>query len=128
MSTDLTLLQCIDWHDLPVYALHIGNDGIDLTFAQYDAATGSYTTRRLSLHAPRQVRLDITGDASRHDLANLEISTFQYAAAGDGRLSGQLGLLPGRAGYWTLTFEAAEWRLDEVPGPCAAANAAGPPA
>lgn len=124
---DLTPLQCIDWHDLPVSALRIGNDGIELTFARHDDATGAYTTLRLSLRAPQQVRFDIAGQTSAGDLADLEISTFRYTATAEGRLDGQLGLLPGRAGYWTLTFEAAEWRLDEIADALPAVTAASAP-
>jgi len=51
-----------------------------------------------------------------NDLSQLEISGFTYTHSSDdsGRVSGQIGILAGNAGYWEFAFVNAHWQLDEA--------------
>lgn len=114
---NLDFLSSIDWHDLPVTALTIRPDRLELLVTPYSEASRNYYTVRLSLVKPSALLLQIEGHALLQDLNDLEVSTFSYSLGASGLLSGALGLLPGRAGYWKVEFQEAEWHACVVPEP-----------
>ena len=107
-----TPLHSIEWHDLPVSALSITEHGISLVVTPWVEATGSYVSCTLSISGGDAFELDMAGPLSPKDLTSLEVSSFDYSIDPNGRLNGVIGILPGAAGYWTISFANAAWTLD----------------
>ena len=53
----------------------------------------------------------MTGTLGTEDFRSMEVSTFDYSVGPSGRITGTLGLLPGEAGHWELSFTDARWEL-----------------
>ena len=107
-------LDSIEWHDLPVTSLSIAEMGFSLVVTPYVEDSGSYVPRTLSISDAQTLQLDITGSLTREDLDSLEISSLSYTLDSVGRISGTIGLLPGHAGFWSISFANAAWSLGEA--------------
>ena len=103
------LLSSIEWHDLPVYGIHIEESGLSLVVTPYNAVTDTYDTRILRITDAEHVDVRMTGTLTAEDLLSMEVARFDYSVAPSGRITGTLGLLPGDAGYWALSFTDARW-------------------
>ena len=106
-------LSSIEWHDLPVLSIRIGEAGLSLVVAPYNDATTSYDQRVLSLTEADSVSLKIEGTLTAKDLSSLEVASFDYSMQAE-RITGKLGLLPGKAGFWELSFVNARWDLADA--------------
>ena len=104
-------LSSIEWHDLPASEIRITETGISLTVTPYNEATDSYDCRVLRITDAESISLKVAGSLSRKDLSSLEVSTFTYSVEPSERITGTLGLLPGQAGFWELSFTSARWEL-----------------
>jgi hypothetical protein len=105
------LLKQITWHDLPLTALHLTESACTLRIAPFCEPTQRYKEARLSLSGYESLTLDLQGALTPAEQRNLEIYRFDYELHEDGSLSGRLSILPGGAGYWSLTFRRAAWEL-----------------
>ena len=112
---DLGAFTKFEWHDLPVLRMCFSASGIDLVVTPYNEATAAYDRFRLTLRGASSVRLGVQGELSPRDWSDLQVSSFDYRAGDDRRLSGTLGILPGSAGFWTITFVNAQWELEQLP-------------
>lgn len=106
-------LELFEWHDLPVSELCITDDGVSLVVADYNDTMAVYETYVLRIIEPETIALDVTGVLSARDLWDIEVSDFTYSVTPAGHISGTLGLLPGRAGYWKISFTNARWELTQ---------------
>ena len=88
--------------------------GFSLVVTPYVEDSASYISRTLSISDAETLQLDITGSLSPEDLDGLEISSLTYTLSSVGRISGTIGLLPGRAGFWSISFANAAWSLGEA--------------
>jgi hypothetical protein len=111
-----TPLSFIDWHDLPVSEIRISESGISLFVTPYNEASGAYEFRVLRISDAETLSINVTGSLHANDLSNLEVHSFDYAVAPSGRITGTLGLLPGQAGFWELSFTNAKWELADRQG------------
>jgi hypothetical protein len=107
-------LDAIEWHDLPVTSLSVTESGFSLVFTPYEEDAGSYVSRTFSIADAETIQLDITGTLTPKDLSDLEISSLSYDLDESGRISGKIGLLPGHAGFWSISFANAAWSLSET--------------
>ncbi|MGN6151960.1 MAG: hypothetical protein ACTHOH_08115 [Lysobacteraceae bacterium] len=105
------LLSSIEWHHLPVSAIRIEESGLSLVVTPYNALADAYDTRILRITDAEHVGIRITGTLSAEDFRSMEVSKFDYSIGPSGRITGTLGLLPGEAGYWELSFTNAHWEL-----------------
>ena len=108
------LLNSIEWHDLPVSQLCITDAGVSLVVTPYNEATASYDGRVLRITNAESLSINVTGVLSPKDFGSLEVSTFTYSVGTSGRITGTVGLLPGNAGFWELSFTNALWELAEA--------------
>lgn len=97
-------LSSIDWHDLPVSEVRISETGLSLVIEPYNKASASYGTRILRITDARTIELKIVGSLTKKDASSMEIASFSHSLLPSGRITGTLGLLPGEAGYWEVTF------------------------
>ncbi len=111
MDSKTKLLKRITWHDLPLIALRLTESTLDLWISPFSESLQAYEEARLSLSGYESLTLDLQSDLTPADQRNLEIYRFDYELHEDGSLSGKLGILPGGAGYWSLTFRRAAWEL-----------------
>jgi hypothetical protein len=109
-----SLLDTLEWHDLPVTALSITEQGISLTVTPFDEATQAYVSTVLRIEDAATISLSLAGSLSGRDLAALEVSSLSYASTAGDRISGQIGLLPGGAGFWEISFTGAKWSLSST--------------
>ncbi|MCD9087533.1 hypothetical protein [Stenotrophomonas sp. SY1] len=107
-------LAAIRWHDLPASDIRIAETGISLVVAPYNEASCSYELRVLRITNAQTISFNMTGTVSAKDLSSMEISTFTYSTAPSGRITGTIGLLPGQAGFWELSFSDAQWELADA--------------
>lgn len=109
-----TPLASIEWHDLPVSGIRITETGISLVVTPYNETVGAYESRVLHITDAQAITFKVIGALSVNDLGSMEVSTFTYSVAPSGRITGVIGLLPGQAGFWELSFIDALW---EITGP-----------
>jgi hypothetical protein len=107
-------LDSFEWHDLPVTSLSVTESGFTLVVTPYLDDLGAYISRALVISDAETIQLDITGLLTRKDLDNLEVSSLSYTLDSVGHISGTLGLLPGHAGFWSISFAKAMWSLGEA--------------
>lgn len=105
------LLSSIEWHDLPVSAIRIEESSLSLVVTPYNALADAYDTRILRITDAEHFGIRMTGTLGTEDLQSMEVSTFDYSVGLSGRITGTLGLLPGQAGFWELSFTNARWEL-----------------
>jgi len=110
----IALLSSIEWHDLPVATLAITECGIELVVTPWIESAGEYARYTLRITDPENLQLNVNAALSAKDLGALEISEFDYTACQNERLSGTIGILPGGAGYWTISFVNAVWSFETV--------------
>lgn len=108
------LLASIEWHDLPASAICITETGISLVVTPYNETVGAYESRVLRITDAQSITFKMVGALSAHDLGSMEVSTFTYSVAHSGRITGVLGLLPGQAGFWELSFNDALWEITDA--------------
>lgn len=108
-------LEEIEWHDLPLTALRIGEHSLELLVTPFDDAQGQYLEELLTLSDAEEVRLEISAVMTPLDFQDMEVATFDWSLETDGRLSGTIGILPANRGYWTISFTRALWTL-QAPG------------
>lgn len=104
-------LESFEWHDLPIESFSFSQTGISLVVTPYNEVSGSYDCYHFKIEDATSLKLDIQGDLSSKGLSALEISSFDRVILADGRLDGSIGILPGNAGYWSVTFRNAAWSL-----------------
>jgi hypothetical protein len=107
----LNSLEVVSWHDLPVKSITIAESGVELVVMPFVEAEKKYAELQLSLIHIEGLQIDMSGQLSSADLANLEVATFQFSDLGSGYISGQIGFLPGAAGYWRIIFAKAKWQI-----------------
>ncbi len=55
---------------------------------------------------------DMQGNLTRKDLKiGLEVTDFDFIESDQGRISGELGIIPNCGGYWTIRFTNAIWQF-----------------
>jgi hypothetical protein len=108
------LLTSIKWHDLPVATLAITECGIELVVTPWIESADAYARYALRITAPENLHLDVNGALSAKDFGNLEVSKFDYTVSQTERVSGTIGILPGGAGFWTISFVNAVWSFETV--------------
>lgn len=104
-------LSSIEWHDLPLVEICISETGLSLTVIPYDEDTASYGRYVLRITDTESMSLKVIGSPSAKDLGSMEVSTFTYSIDVSGRITGSLGVLPGHAGFWKISFVNARWEL-----------------
>jgi hypothetical protein len=107
-------LASIEWHDLPASEIRITEAGVSLVVTPYNQAADFYEPRVLRITDAQTISLRLVGDVSVSDLRSMEVSTFTYSIAPSGRITGTLGLAPGQAGYWELSFSDADWEFADA--------------
>ena len=107
-------LDAFEWHDLPIARVSITGQGLELVVTPYDDETGTYRSCRLSVSDAEQLTIDLNGELSLKDLRTLEVSSFDHSVAGSGRVSGTIGILPGNAGFWEISFANALCSLEHA--------------
>lgn len=108
------VLEAFEWHDLSVIKVSLTERGLELVVAPYDQEADREVFRCLRIVEADALSLDITGELSPRDMRSLEVSSFDYAIAPSGRMTGTLGLLPGSAGFWKIAFMNARWSLEDA--------------
>ena len=108
------LLTSIEWHDLPVATLSITERGIELVVTPWMESAGAYARYALRITDPENLQLNVNGAFSAKDFGGLEVSKFGYTFSPTELMSGTIGILPGDAGYWTISFVNALWLFDTV--------------
>jgi hypothetical protein len=108
------LLTSIEWHDLPVATLSVTERGIELVVTPWIESAGAYARYALRITDPENLELTVNGGLSAEDFGDLEVSKFAYTFSPTERMSGTIGILPGGAGYWTISFVNAIWSLETV--------------
>ena len=108
------MLTSIEWHDLPVATLAITECGIELVVTPWIESAGSYARYALRITDPENLHIDVNGALSAKDFGDLEVSKFDYTISRTERVSGTIGILPGGAGSWTISFVNAVWSLESV--------------
>lgn len=104
------LLNEIEWHDLPISELSIGTDVIRLVVTPYDDENDCYKAFTLTLSEFSNIDLKIAGKHNPKSLLGLEITSFNYKVS-EGKVSGEIGIIPGESGYWSIKVEDAKWSL-----------------
>ncbi len=110
----MALLTSIEWHDLPVAKLAITERGIELVVTPWIECDGAYARYTLRIDKPESLQLNLNGALSAEDFGDLEISKFDYSGSQTERLSGEIGIFPGEAGFWTISFVNATWSFETV--------------
>ncbi|MFT5431747.1 MAG: hypothetical protein ACI9OJ_002445 [Myxococcota bacterium] len=105
-------LEKVEWHDLPVSSMCFREDSFEIVVTSYDEQLEDYTSATLRLWAYESIEVDVQGRLSRPDQANIGVHRFDYELDEEGLLSGELGLLPGVAGFWRVAFTKAAWTLE----------------
>jgi hypothetical protein len=108
----VSLLGSIDWHDLPIDALSITSAGIELVVTPWMENKNAFGRYRLSITEAEILEVDITGSLSANDSDGLEVNSFDYTLVSSRRISGKIGILPGDAGHWSISFGNANWSLE----------------
>lgn len=104
-------LRIFEWHDLPVAALTFAEDGIRLVVTPFCEDTQDYEIYELLLTEASKLKISIEGEMDFTVLKGLEVTDFDFTIREE-RLSGELGVLPGNAGYWKIGFSDAIWQLN----------------
>jgi hypothetical protein len=107
-------LRTIGWHDFPIESITLATDRVELHVTPFNEPENGFERFRLTLSSFDSLTVNIAGDLPVSTLANLEISTFQVTEHILGRLDGHIGILPGNAGFWTLSFRGANWTLESL--------------
>jgi hypothetical protein len=115
-------LARIEWHDLPIAELAIGESGLRLHITPYNDADAKYDVFDLYLHDFSEMEFDIIGAVSARDVTGLEINSFKFDEQA-GRISGRLVLLSGQR-CWVVKFRDSRWRIEKPPK-AAASNMVG---
>ncbi|USD66850.1 hypothetical protein [Vibrio sp. SCSIO 43136] len=91
--------------------ISIGQFGVRLIVVPYDNEHQEYQKVELQLFDYESLSLSMGGEITSSTLSNLEITDFTYTIE-DGLLSGEIGILPENAGYWSIKFSNAKWKLE----------------
>ncbi len=108
------LIGDFEWHDLPVDQMTIGVSGIALLVTPYSEEAEDYRHVVLTLRNAQRLELTFPQVLERADLANLEVSSFEWER-NEESLSGELTLLAANKGVFIIGFDSAEWDLEEHP-------------
>lgn len=98
----------IEWHDLPVADVSIGEAGIALIVTPFDDSVGEYRSFSLKLFNFEDVRVEMASKITLSTLADMEVHRFEYQQS-SGKISGKLSILTGSTGFWSIEFKNAEW-------------------
>lgn len=106
------LLNSIAWYDLPLANLSVSELGVELVVTPWIESVDAYARYALRIREAESLELDVTGELSSRDFRDLEVSKFEYTIDSAGRISGTIGILPGGAGYWGISFANAMWSFE----------------
>ncbi|MDV2078704.1 hypothetical protein [Marinobacter xestospongiae] len=98
----------IEWHDLPLVDFSIGEGGIVLVVTPYDDSSGQYKSFSLKLFDYEYVRVKMDSEITLPTLSEMEVYGFDFQQIGE-QLSGELSILTGSTGFWSIEFKNAEW-------------------
>ncbi|WP_394212877.1 hypothetical protein [Enterovibrio calviensis] len=108
----LRQFEQFECHDLPVEEITLSANGLRLIVTPYNESIAGYDNYCLELKGTFEYSLQ--GPFSSESLEQLEVATLKYHLLENGTISGELGLLPGNDGYWTILFHSAMWKLQQV--------------
>ena len=109
---DLTIFE---WHDLPLDSFTISQNAVMLAVSHWLEEEKRCERYVLRLFSFDELQLVIDSTLSPTDLKDLEIYDFEYERAEDGRLTGEIGILPANQGYWRIVFKRASYELAIIP-------------
>ena len=101
-----------EWHDLVVDRIAIIERGVTIGVRPLNDETDRYDDVTLSLLDADAIEFDVQGKLSLEDLADLDFKDLDIEESAPGRITGSLGILCGRAGYWTVRVTNALWQLE----------------
>ena len=104
-------LSIFEWHDLPLRSLAIREDGVSFTVSHWAEAEQRYESYILRLFSFDELQVAVDSVLSPADLKDMEVATFDYKRSEDGRLTGEIGILPANRGYWRITFKRASYEF-----------------
>lgn len=107
-------LDSIEWRGLPVSAFCIREDGLSLTVDPCFDSHGSAGIATLQLFGADSISVQLSGSMTRNDLGAIEIGWLTYEPSGSEQISGTIGLTPGDAGFWQVSFTNALWELSRA--------------
>ena len=111
-------LDSIEWRGLAVRSINVRGNGMSLELDSVPNSLGGFSTAILDLSDADSMDLQVNGFVSPADLDELHIHWLAYTPTGSGQISGSLGLMPGRAGFWQVAFNNAHWQLHCSPPIC----------
>ncbi|OEG72766.1 hypothetical protein BEL05_10865 [Shewanella colwelliana] len=103
-------LTDIVWHDLPLDGISIKTDSLDLMISPYNESTKQYDELIFKLYSFASMALSLDAQLDISNLKDMEISSFEYSQ-NKNTLSGTIGILPGNAGFWSVSFKDAQWSI-----------------
>jgi len=112
VSEGFKIINDIEWHDLPVDSISINETCVCIIVTPYDESTKLYKRLELKLSDFTSMSVSLGDKFSSFALRDLEVSSFNYTQEGD-RITGEIGILPGNEGFWTIKFEQAKCDLHE---------------
>jgi len=112
VSEGFKIINDIEWHDLPVDSISINETYVCIVVTPYDESTKLYKRLELKLSDFTSMSVSLGDKFTSFALKDLEVSSFNYTHEGD-RISGEIGILPGNEGFWTIKFEQAKCDLYE---------------
>lgn len=107
-------LDAIEWRGLLVSAFYIGDHGLALTVAPVFDSHGSAGIATLQLSEADSMSVQLSGAMTPSDLGAIEIGWLAYKPSGPDQISGTIGLMPGDAGFWQVSFTNALWELSRA--------------
>jgi hypothetical protein len=111
-------LDSIEWRGLVVRSVNVRGNGLSLELDSVPNELGGFSTAVLDLSGAESMDLQVNGLLSLSDLDELHIHWLAYIPSGSDQISGSLGLMPGRAGFWQVDFNNASWQLRCYPPIC----------
>lgn len=107
-------LDSIEWRGLLVSAFCISQNGLSLTVAPCFDSHGSAGIAVLQLSEADSISVQLSGAMAPGDFGAMEIGWLTYVPSGSDHISGTIGLMPGDAGFWQISFTNALWELSRA--------------
>ena len=99
---DLETFLQTDWHDAPLEAFRLGQEGLALEALLWNEELDHYDCWLIRFDAFEKIEVKVEGTLNLKELDDLEIFTMDVEPDENGHVTGEIEILPSNTGWWTF--------------------------
>lgn len=106
---DNSILKSIEWHDLPLESIIIRGSSVMFHVTPFSEENQNYFDVFLKIFNYEIFDIHLAETDKLNKNKHSEVFSFEYQIDVDGKISGEISIIPERDGWWKFSFKKAHF-------------------